>query len=77
MLLPVNQRGGVEAGDFKIVPVRNRIGRAGFHAKPAKDAAAVVDVVDAGVALATAHPRLLGVLRRLNIDAVGRAGGGA
>ncbi len=55
----------------------NRVGGAGFHAVAAKDAAVVIDVVHAGITLASADADLIGVLLSLDINAAGRAGGGA
>ena len=52
--------------------MRDRVGRASLHAVAAEDTPVVVDVVDLGVALGRADARLLGVVRRLYIDAVGR-----
>src|SRR6185437_2485049 len=49
----------------------------GQLAVAAEDAAAHVDLVDAGVALAGRVALLVGVLRRDDADAVRRAGGGA
>ena len=53
------------------------IGGAGFDTKAAEDAAIVVDVIDRGIPLATADTKLVGVLFRLNVNALGRAGGSA
>src|SRR5579872_6734441 len=49
------------------------IGRAGFDAISAEDAAVVVDVVDLGIALGATDTVLLGVLCGLDVNAVGRA----
>ena len=57
--------------------VGDGVGGAGFDAVAAEDAAVVVDVVDLGVALGGGDALLLGVLGRLDVDAVRRAGGGA
>lgn len=73
----INQRGRIVAGVLESVPVRNGIGGASFHAVAAEDAARIIDVVDAGVALAAADPERVGVLTRFDIDAVGWASGGA
>src|ERR1039458_5796527 len=53
--------------------MRDGVRRAGLHAVPAEDAAVVIDVVDRGVTLAAGNPRLFGILRRFNINAIGRA----
>src|SRR5215469_17914996 len=52
----------------------DRVGRARLDAIAAKDAAVVIDVVDLGVALRGRDALLLGVLCRLDINAVCRAG---
>ena len=77
LLLAVNQVAGIESGEFKSVAVGDGIGRTGFHAVSAKNAAVIVNVVDLGVALSARNADLIGVFRRFDVDAVGRAGGGA
>ena len=57
--------------------MRDGVGRAGFHAVTAKDAAVVIDVVDLGVTLRSAEALLFGVFGGFDIDAVGGTGGGA
>ena len=69
--------GGVEGGQLEAVAVGDGVGGAGFNTVAAEDAAVVVDVVDLGVALGGGDANFLGVLRGLDIDAVGGAGGGA
>src|SRR5207342_2260244 len=64
-------------GELEFVGHRQRPGRTGLDAQSAQDAAQVVDLVDAAVTLAWRIPRLLGVLRSLDVDRVGRAGPGA
>src|ERR1035437_3133184 len=56
--------------------VRDGVGGAGFHAIPAENAAVVIDVVNLGVALPAGDAEKVGVLRGLDVDAVGGAGGG-
>ena len=65
--------GGVQRGKFKSMPMRNGVRRARFNAIAAEDAAVVIDVVDLGVAFCAGNPLLGCVLRRFNMDAVGRA----
>ena len=77
LLFAVNQIAGVKGRDFEPVPVGDGIGGTGFHAVAAEDASVVVDVVDLGIALGAADPILGRVLRRLDIDAIRGAGGGA
>ena len=54
----------------------NCVRRAGLNAVPAKDAAAVVYVVDGRITLAAADPSLIGVLGSFDIDAIRRASRG-
>ena len=56
---------------------RQRTRRTGFDAQPAEDAAQIVDLVDAAVALARGEALVLGVGRALDVDRVGGAGPGA
>src|SRR5688572_20616355 len=52
------------------------VGWTSFHAITTEDASTVVDVIDGGVALATADPLPVRVLRGFDVDALRRAGGG-
>ena len=54
--------------------VRDGVGRAGLHAIAAKNAARIVDVVDASVALTGRNPLRIGVFRGLNVNASCGAG---
>ena len=77
VVLVVDQVGAVVVGQLVLVGHRQRPGRTGLDAQAAQDAAQVVDLVDAAVALAGAEPlavRLVGVGRPLDVDRVGRAG---
>ena len=76
LLLAVNQRGGVVAGDFKGVAVGDGIGRAGLDAESAENAAIVVDVVNLGVALAATDAELLGMPWILTVSPRSLAAGG-
>src|ERR1035437_4146106 len=67
----------VQAGEFEAMTVSDRIGWAGFDAVAAEDASVVVDVVDLRVAFGGGDADALSVFRGFDIDAVGRAGGGA
>ena len=78
--LLVDQVGAVVVGQLVLVGHRQRPGRARLDAQPAQDAAQVVDLVDAAVALAGAEALSVGpvgVGRALDVDRVGRAGPGA
>ena len=81
LVLLEDQRGPAVVGQLVLVGHRERAGRAGLDAQPAEDAAQVVDLVDAAVALArrVAAAAALGVVvvRTLDVDRVGRAGPGA
>src|ERR1700739_1185265 len=54
--------------------VRDGIRRARFHTVATENAARIVDVVNAGVAFPRGNTRRVGVLRRLDIDAIRGAG---
>ena len=75
--LLVDQVGTVVVGQLVLVGHRERPRRAGLDAQPAQDAAQVVDLVDAAVALARGEPLVLGVGGTLDVDRVGGAGPGA
>src|SRR5215470_17551540 len=66
ILLALNQRSRIVTGGLKAVPVGNRIGGARLYAIAAEDTAVVIDVVDAGVALAAGDSRGFGVFGRFN-----------
>src|SRR5579872_645062 len=69
-----DQRGCVVAGYFETVAMGDGVSGTGLDAIAAKDAAVVVDVVDLGVTLAARDANLLGIFRRLDVNAVRRAG---
>src|SRR6478672_7869873 len=82
--LLVDQVRAVVVGELVLVRHRQRARRARLDAQPAQDAAQVVDLVDAAVALAGAEALAVaagvgGVAagRALDVDRVGRAGPGA
>src|SRR5690242_10163718 len=74
VLLALDQGGGVEAGGLESMPVGDGVGGTGLDTVAAEDAARVIDVVDLGVAFAAGDAVGLGVLRRFDIDTVGRTG---
>ena len=76
-LLGEDEVGAVVVGELEVVAHRDRVERAGDLAVAAEDAAADVDLVDRGVALAGRDAVLGRVLGGDDADAVGRAGGGA
>src|SRR5690349_10017584 len=77
LFLAINQCRRVVTGDLKSMAVRDRIRGAGFHAESAKNAAVVIDVINLGIPLAAADAERLGILGGLDVDALGRARGGA
>ncbi len=77
LLLGEDQVCPVVVGELVLVGHRQRAGRAGLDAQAAQDAAQVVDLVDAAVPLPGGEPLVVGVVRALDVDGVGRAGPGA
>src|SRR6185312_1907078 len=73
LFFAIYQIAGIEGSQLKSVAVRDGVGRAGFHAISAKDAAVVINVVNLGIALGAAHALFLGVVGGLYVNAVGRA----
>src|ERR1017187_5934241 len=73
LLFPGDQRVGVVRCNFKLVAMSYGVTRAGFDAVPAKNTAIVIDVVDLGVPLGGADAVVGGILRPLDVNAVGRA----
>jgi len=74
LLFAVDQVAGVKARNFEAVAVSDRIRGTSLDTVSAENTSIVVYVIDLGVALRPAHSMLGGVLRRLDIDAVGGAG---
>ncbi len=74
LFLTVDQIAGIEASDFKSMAVRDGVGWARLDTISAEDAAVVIDVVNLGVALCATDAVFGGILRRLNVNAVRRAG---
>ena len=77
LLLGPDEALPVVIGELILVGHGQRPGRARLDAQPAQDAAQVVDLVDAPVPLTRGVALLLGVVRALHVDGVGRAGPGA
>src|SRR5579859_3698255 len=75
--LAIDQVAGVEGGQLETVAVGDGVRGAGLNAIAAEDAAVVIDVIDLGVALGAADAFLFGIIGSFNVNAVGRAGGGA
>ena len=77
LVFAVDQGVDVVGGELEAVAVGDGVGGAGLDAVAAKDAAGVIDVVDAGVALAGGDALGVGIFGGFDIDAAGGAGGGA
>ena len=77
LLLGEDEARAAVVGELVLVGHRQRPGRARLDAQAAEDAAGVVDLVRAPVALTRREPLLVGVVRTLDVDRVGRAGPGA
>src|SRR5439155_14435069 len=75
-LLRVDKVGPFVIGKLKIVAQNDCLGRAGFLAIAAKDAADHVDLVTLRIALAGRVALGVGVLGGLDVDRLGRAGRG-
>src|SRR6266481_5034854 len=72
-LFAIDQIAGVKSRQLEAVAMGNGVRGAGLNAITAEDAAVVVNVIDLGVALRAADAVLFRVLRRLNVNTVGRA----
>src|SRR5271156_3088044 len=77
LLFAVDEGVYVVGGEFETMAVGDGVGGAGFDAIAAEDAAAVIDVVDLGVALSGGDAIVGGVFGSLDVDAVRGAGSGA
>ena|SRR6266850_987259 len=70
LFFAVNQRVDVIGREFKAVTVGDGIRRARFYAIPTEDAARVVDIIDAGIALASRNALGIRILGGFNVDAI-------
>jgi hypothetical protein len=77
LFFAVDQVAGVKACKFEAMAVGDGIGGTSLDAVSAENTAVVVDVVNLGVALSSAHSMLGRILRRLDVNAVRGAGRGA
>ena len=73
LFFAVNKRVDVVGREFEAMTVRDGIGRARFHAITAEDAARVIDVVHAGIALARGNAVCVDVFRGFDVNAICRA----
>src|ERR1700722_19048581 len=74
IFLAMDQGGRVQRSQFEAMSMSDGIRWTGLHAVAAKDAAVVVNVIDLGIAVGAGDSLLRGILGRLDVDAVGRAG---
>lgn len=74
LFLAVNHCVDVVRGQIDAVPVRNRVSGAGLDAIAAKNAARIINIVNAGVALAGGDALRVSILRGFNINAIRGAG---
>jgi hypothetical protein len=77
LFFAIDERIYVVCSQLKPMPMRDRVGRASFHAIPAKNAARIIDVIDAGVTLARRNSICVGILGGFDVDAIGGACRGA
>lgn len=72
LFFAVNQRIDVIRRQFKAVTVGDRIRRARFHAVSAENAPRVIDIIDAGVALARGNAVVICIFSGFNVNAIRR-----
>ncbi len=77
LLFAVDQVSRVHRRQLEAMAVGNGVGRTSLDTVAAENAAVVVDVVDLGVTFRAGDAILFGVLGGLDVNAVGRASGGA
>src|SRR5580693_1182671 len=77
IVLGIDQRRGIVAGNLESMPVRDGIRGTGFDAITTENTAAVVNVINLRVALPAADAHFIGIFGSFDIYAVGGAGGRA
>lgn len=75
LFFAVDQGIYVVRGKLKTMPVGNGVRGARFNAVATENAAAVIDIVNAGVALSRGDAAGVGVFSSFDVDAIGRASG--
>ncbi len=75
-LFAVDEIDDVIGGDFELMAVRDGIGRTGLDTVTAENTTVVVDVIDLSVTFTRANPLVGGIITGLDVDTMGRAGGG-
>jgi len=73
LLFTVNQIAGVKRRNFESVAVGDSVGRAGFNTVTAENTAVVIDVIDLGVTLGTAHAVFGSILGGFDVNTIRRA----
>jgi len=76
LFFAVDQGIDVVSGEFKTVPVGNRIRRARLDAVTTENTTRIIDIVNAGVALSGRDPAGIGVFSGFNINAICGTGSG-
>ena len=74
LLFAINEGVDVVGGELDAVAVGDRVGGAGFYAVAAEDAARIIDVIDAGVALASRNTIGLCIIPSFDVDTICGAG---
>ena len=77
MILGEDQPTAIVIGKFVLIGHRERASWAGFNAQTTEDAAQVIDLIHAAIALTWGEALFLGVLRTLDEDRIRRTGPGA
>ena len=77
MFFSVDEGVDIIGCQLEVMAVRDCVGRAGFYAIPAENASGIVNVVDAGVALACGNSGVGGIFRGLDVDTICGTSGGA
>ena len=77
LFFPIDQLVDVVRGQAKFMAVGDGIRGTRLDTIATKNAARIIDVVDLSVALASRNAIGFGILGRLNVNAIGRARGGA
>jgi hypothetical protein len=76
LFFAVDQGIDVVCGEFKTVPVRNRIRGAGFHAVATENTTRIIDIVNAGVTFSGGNAAGIRIFRGFNVNAICGAGRG-
>src|SRR5437879_6751104 len=77
LFLAVDKRINVVCGKLKPMSMSDGVSGTGLNTIAAEDAPGIIDIIDFRVALAGGNAFGIGILGGLDVDAVGRTGGGA